>query len=131
MGIQAPLITAASSGDHYRKSRLCRGPETLGKGPQTLGNAFAESSTRQRADGKFFLDHDSLPRTLAPGSRHRLCRGPETLGKGPQTLGNAFAGSSTRQRADGKFFLDHYSLPSILALGSVGQKKVAVNRGLG
>jgi hypothetical protein len=39
---------------HYWKSRLCRGPETLGKGHQTLGKAFAESSSRQRPDGIFF-----------------------------------------------------------------------------
>jgi hypothetical protein len=35
------LVTA-----HYWKFRLCREPETLGNGPQTLGNAFAESSTQ-------------------------------------------------------------------------------------
>jgi hypothetical protein len=70
---------------HYWKSRLCRGPQTLGKGPQTLGNAFAESSTQQRADGKFFLGHDSLPSTLALGSRHRLCREP-TVGRRPKKV---------------------------------------------
>jgi hypothetical protein len=74
------LVTA-----HYWKFRLCEEPETLGKGPQTLGKAFAGSSTRQRADGNFFLGHVSLPSTLAPGYRHRLCREP-IVGRRPKKV---------------------------------------------
>jgi hypothetical protein len=71
--------------NHYWKSRLCRGPETFGKGHQTLDNAFAESSTRQRANEKSFLGHDSLPSTRALGSRQSRCREP-TVGRRPKKV---------------------------------------------
>ena len=37
---------------HYRTPSLCREPEALGKDEFTLGNLFAESSSRQIAVGK-------------------------------------------------------------------------------
>jgi hypothetical protein len=69
---------------HYWKSRLCREPETLGKGQQTVSKGFADGPARHRPHGEFFLGHGSLPSTRDRGSRHRLCREP-SVGHRPVT----------------------------------------------
>jgi hypothetical protein len=53
---------------HYWKFRLCRARGTLGKGLYTLGKAFAERCSRQRAPGIFF----SRPRVFAEHPNSRL-----------------------------------------------------------
>jgi hypothetical protein len=82
--LKGSLLSAPTS-YHYWKFRLCRVPETLGKGYQTVGNGFADGRTRHRAHGEFFLGFGSLPSTRARGSRHRLCREP-TVGRRPKKV---------------------------------------------
>jgi hypothetical protein len=71
------MPSCRSHRSHYWKSRLCRGPQTLGKGHQTLGKAFAKSSARHRPDGKFF----SRPRFFAKHSSSRLRPSCSDVGK--------------------------------------------------
>jgi len=54
--------------------------KTLGKGPNTLGKAFAEYHTRQRAHVKILADKEVFAECFLSGTRQRLCRVP-TLGK--------------------------------------------------
>jgi len=68
-GISIPTI-------HYWRRRLCRVPEALGKGRYTLGKAFAECYTRQRALGKQFIGKDLFTECTLSDTRQRLCRVP-------------------------------------------------------
>jgi len=53
---------------------------TLGKGQNTLGKAFAECHTRQRAHGKILIGKGVFAECFLSGTRQRLYRVP-TLGK--------------------------------------------------
>jgi len=93
--------------------------KTFGKGPNTLGKAFAECHTRQRAHDKILVGKGVFAECFLSGTRQRLCRVPtlgkeknkkncrvsKTFGKGPNTLGKAFAECGTRQRAHGKILV--------------------------
>ena len=53
---------------------LCRGPLALGKGPETLGKAFAEGCPRQIPLGEF-LDGEGVFAEGPLGTRQSLFRG--------------------------------------------------------
>ena len=78
--------------------------KTLGKGPNTLGKAFAECHTRQRAHGKILAGKEVFAECFLSGTRQRLCRVP-TLGKEKNKKKpknrkkNCFFGRATHQLA--------------------------------
>jgi len=51
-------------------------PQALSKGRYTLGKAFAECYTRQRALGKQLIGKDLFAECTLSGTRQRLCRVP-------------------------------------------------------
>jgi hypothetical protein len=61
---------------HYRRLRVCRAPETLGKGRIVLGKGFAERNARQRAPGNEMLGKGSFAERLLSGARQSLFRAP-------------------------------------------------------
>jgi len=69
----------------------------LGKGLNTLGQAFAECHTRQRAHDKNLVGKGVFAECFLSGTRQRLCQVP-TLGKDknekkkPQKIGKFFLG---------------------------------------
>jgi hypothetical protein len=94
--------------DHYRNRALGRVSESLGKAWKTLGEVFAECSTRQRVFGEMYIGNGFFAGYFLSGTRQRLCRvslstrqrkvavtatgnedsgfcrvSPNTLGKGP------------------------------------------------
>jgi hypothetical protein len=56
-------------------------PEALGKGTKTLGKAFAECNTRQRASVESFNGKASFAECQTWRTRQRFCRVPMALGK--------------------------------------------------
>jgi len=65
---------------HYGRQTLCRVSLALGKGLNTLGKAFAECHTRQRAHGKILAGKGVFAECFLSGTQQRLYRVP-TLGK--------------------------------------------------
>jgi hypothetical protein len=54
---------------HYWIQAICRVPKALRKGYFTLGKAFAECGTRQRAYDKKYVDKEFFAECLLSGTR--------------------------------------------------------------
>ena len=66
---------------HYRTRVLCRVSQTLGKGQKTLGNFFAECSTRRSAHGLSFTGEAGFTECLFSGTRQTFAVCQAALGK--------------------------------------------------
>ena len=97
---------------HYRTRVLCRVSQTLGKGRKTLGNFFAECSTRRSAHGLSSTGKAGFAECLFSGTRQTFAVCQAALGKkklkrdGQQQTGERNGTSktlpSTRSMALGK-----------------------------
>ena len=85
---------------HYRTRVLCRVSQTLGKGRITLGNFFAECSTRRSAHGYSSTGEAGFAECLFSGTRQIFAVCQAALGKKKVETGRTTANWRT-ERANG------------------------------